>query len=124
MLIGELARAAGVNVQTVRYYERLGLVLPDHRSAAGYRHYGPQEIARLRRIKQAQRLGFKLAEVRTIFASRDVVSIRKALRSAGERKAQELEARIDELNAIRQRLLSELESCGCGVGSPCTFESM
>ena len=122
MLIGELARAAGVNVQTVRYYERLGLVLPGHRSSGGYRRYGPQELVRLRRIKQAQRLGFKLAEVRAIFGSGDVVSLRQALRSAGERKARELEARIDELTAIRRRLLSELEGCGCGGGTPCVFE--
>lgn len=78
---------------------------------------------RLRRIKQAQRLGFKLAEVRVIFASADVASLRQALRSAGERKARELEARIDELTAIRRRLLSELESCGCRGDTPCTFES-
>ncbi len=54
---------------------------------------------------------------------RDVASLRKALRSAGERKARELEARIDELTAIRRRLLSELESCGCRGSTPCTFES-
>jgi len=124
MLIGELARAAGVNLQTVRYYERLGLILPDHRSSGGYRHYGAPELARLQRIKQAQRLGFKLAEVRAIFASGDVASLRRALRSAGERKARELEARIAEMRAIRRRLLSELESCGCGGGTPCAFEEV
>jgi DNA-binding transcriptional MerR regulator len=121
MLIGELAKAAGVNVQTVRYYERLGLVLPHDRSSTGYRRYGPRELARLRRIKQAQRLGFKLAEVRDAFAGADPASIGRVLRSAGERKAQELEAKIDELRAIRQRLLSELEGCGCGDGALCRF---
>jgi len=121
MLIGELAKAAGVNVQTVRYYERLGLVVPHDRSSTGYRRYGPQELVRLQRIKQAQRLGFKLAEIRDAFAGADRASIGRVLRSAGERKARELEARIDELHAIRQRILSELERCGCGDGAACRF---
>jgi len=121
MLIGELARAAGVNVQTVRYYERLGLVLPDGRSASGYRRYGPRSLVKLQRIKQAQRLGFKLAEIRDAFAGADRASIGRVLRSAGERKARELGARIDALHAIRQRILSELERCGCGDGAPCRF---
>ena len=121
MLIGELARAAGVNVQTVRYYERVGLVLPDGRTPNGYRSYGPRTLVKLQRIKQAQRLGFKLAELRAIFRQRDADAIAGVLRAAAARKAQELQARIDDLRATQQRLLSELERCGCGDGSPCTF---
>ena len=121
MLIGELARAAGVNVQTVRYYERLGLVLPDGRSASGYRRYSPRTLVKLQRIKQAQRLGFKLAELRAIFRSGDSDAIAGVLRAAAARKAQELQTRIDELRATQERLLGELERCGCGEGAPCTF---
>ena len=121
MLIGELARAAGVNVQTVRYYERLGLVLPDGRSSSGYRRYGPRTLVKLQRIKQAQRLGFKLAELRAIFRGGDSDAIAGVLRAAAVRKAQELQTRIDELRATQQRLLGELERCGCGDGAPCTF---
>ena len=121
MLIGELARAAGVNVQTVRYYERLGLVLPDGRSASGYRRYGPRSLVKLQRIKQAQRLGFKLAELRAIFRGGDSLAIAGVLRAAATRKAQELQARIDDLRATQQRLLGELERCGCGEGAPCAF---
>jgi len=121
MLIGELAKAAGVNVQTVRYYERLGLVVPHDRSSTGYRRYGPQELVRLQRIKQAQRLGFKLAELRAIFRGGDSLAIAGVLRAAATRKAQELQARIDDLRATQQQLLGELERCGCGEGAPCTF---
>lgn len=121
MLIGELAKAAGVNVQTVRYYERLGLVLPDGRTASGYRKYGPRTLLRLQRIKQAQRLGFKLAELRAIFRRSDSDAIAGVLRAAAARKAQELQARIDDLRAIQLRLLGELERCGCGEGAPCSF---
>ena len=121
MLIGELARAAGVNVQTVRYYERLGLVLPDGRSASGYRRYGPRTLLKLQRIRQAQRLGFKLAELRAIFRGGDSLAIAGVLRAAATRKAQELQARIDDLRATQQRLLGELERCRCGEGAPCTF---
>lgn len=121
MLIGELAKAASVNVQTVRYYERLGLVLPDGRTASGYRQYGPRTLVKLQRIKQAQRLGFKLGELRPIFRDRNADAIAGALRAAAARKAQELQSRIDELRAVQQRLLGELESCGCGDGTPCTF---
>jgi DNA-binding transcriptional MerR regulator len=121
MLIGELARAAGVNVQTVRYYERVGLVLPDGRTSSGYRRYGPGSLLRLRRIKQAQRLGFKLAELRAIFRGGDSDAIAGVLRAAAVRKAQELQTRIDDLRAIQQRLLGELDRCACGEGAPCTF---
>ncbi|HEV8238740.1 MAG TPA: MerR family transcriptional regulator [Thermoanaerobaculia bacterium] len=120
MLIGKLAKTAGVNVQTLRYYERIGLLCPDRRSASGYRHYDERALARLERIKQAQRLGFRLAEVRTILAADDGSMVR-VLRSAAEKKARELQARIDELRAAQRTLLVELERCRCDQGSPCAF---
>lgn len=64
--IGHVAQAVGVNVQTVRYYERLGLLPRPERTAAGYRIYAPETTARLRFIKRAQALGFSLEEIREI----------------------------------------------------------
>ncbi|HEY7896770.1 MAG TPA: MerR family transcriptional regulator, partial [Gemmatimonadaceae bacterium] len=61
--IGELARVASVNVQTVRYYERLGMLRPERRTAAGYREYDGEAALRLRFIKHAQQLGFSLKEI-------------------------------------------------------------
>ena len=85
MGIGELARRAGVPIDTVRYYERNRLVLPAGRKASGYRQYGEAEIARLRFIRRAKGLGFSLDEIRellTLSTKRDIAQIR---RSAGAR---------------------------------------
>ena len=68
--IGELARAAAVNVQTVRYYERRGLIHPERRTVAGYRQYDADAIKRLRFIKHAQLLGFSLKEIDELLALR------------------------------------------------------
>ena len=63
MTIGQLADAAGVNLETVRYYERRGLLAEPPRTPAGYRQYGPAELWRLQLIGRAKRLGFTLAEI-------------------------------------------------------------
>ena len=63
LTIGKLATAAGVNPQTIRYYERAGLFAKPARTPSGYRQYGPEELRRLRFIRRAQHLGFSLAEV-------------------------------------------------------------
>jgi DNA-binding transcriptional MerR regulator len=61
--IGEVARRAGVNIQTLRYYERIGLVKPDARQDSGYRIYQDAAVQRIRFIKHAQKLGFTLKEI-------------------------------------------------------------
>src|SRR5947199_10849301 len=66
IFIGKLAEAAGVNVQTVRYYEGLGLLPEPIRTASGYRTYGESALKRLRFIKQAQALGFSLEEIKAV----------------------------------------------------------
>lgn len=63
MTIGELASRAGVNVQTVRYYERRGILCEPERTPSGYRQYDPDALARLRFIRSAQELGFALVEI-------------------------------------------------------------
>ena len=70
LTIGQLATAADVNIQTIRYYERRGLVPTPRRSPAGYRQYGDDVVARLHFIKRAQQLGFSLAEIRELLALR------------------------------------------------------
>jgi MerR family mercuric resistance operon transcriptional regulator/MerR family gold-responsive transcriptional activator of gol and ges genes len=63
LTIGQLAKSAGVHIQTVRYYERLHLLGPAARASSGYRLYGPEEVRRLRFIKNAKELGFTLREI-------------------------------------------------------------
>ena len=70
MTVGELAERAGVNIETVRYYERRGLLPEPARTASGYRRYEPGALARLRFIKRAQGLGFTLHEVEELLALR------------------------------------------------------
>lgn len=104
---GELARGAGVNVQTVRYYERRGLLPEPPRSASGYRQYRPTHLHRLLFIKRAQELGFKLSEVE------DLLSLRvRPDGSCGEARERALDAvaRIDEQVAQLTRMRGALSS--------------
>ena len=72
MKIGELARQAGVEVQTVRYYEKAGLIAPPRRTASGYRSYGPEALERLNFIRHCRSLDMALADVKRLLAlSRD-----------------------------------------------------
>jgi len=63
LTVGQVARQAGVNLETVRFYERRALVAPSSRTAAGYRQYPPSAVRRIEFIKRAQTLGFRLDEV-------------------------------------------------------------
>lgn len=71
MTIGETARRAAVNLRTLRYYERIGVLAPSTRSAAGYRLYHAGDLARLIFIRRAHRLGLSLAAIGAILAVRD-----------------------------------------------------
>jgi MerR family transcriptional regulator, copper efflux regulator len=103
LYIGELARRAGVSVETVRYYERRGLVAPPRRSASGYREYGPADVDRLRFIGRAKALGFTLTEIASLLASGGAAST-----SSVEASARQKLAVIDEqrrrLEHTRRRL--------------------
>ncbi|TLX64011.1 MerR family transcriptional regulator [Stutzerimonas nosocomialis] len=66
LTIGKLSRTTGVNVETIRYYERIGLLTTAMRTESGYRTFGEREVARLRFIKRGRELGFSLDEVRTL----------------------------------------------------------
>ena len=110
--IGTLAREAGVNVETLRYYEREGLLAADERTDRGWRRYGPDALARIRFIKGAQGLGFSLAEIRMLLEREgDATSLCAASRAAGEKKLAEVEQRIVELEAVRDYLRTALETC-------------
>src|SRR5687767_9856457 len=93
--IGKLARIGGVGIDTVRCYERNGLLAPNTRSASGYRRYGDLELSRLRFIRRAQKLGFTLKEIRSLLslsARRNV----EQLKRAAQAKLEDVEARRSE----------------------------
>ena len=102
---GELAGRGGVNVQTVRYYERRGLLHDPRRRAEGYREYGEATLARLRFIRRAQELGFTLAEIEELLALRlDPGTTAAAVKARAEEKIASIEARMRDLERIRQAL--------------------
>ena len=114
--IGALASRAGVGIDTVRYYEREGLLAPRTRLASGYRRYSSLEVSRLRFIRKAQALGFSLKEVRELLSlssHRDVARVRKK----AEAKLADVGKRITELERIRSGLSALVTACP-GHGKP------
>ena len=117
--IGQLAKRAGVAIDTVRYYEHGGLLAPAGRLASGYRRYGEPELRRLRFIRRAKALGFTLADIRELLSLSDERNVAKVKRAA-EVKLADVEGRIAELERIRSGLRSLIEACpGHGRAEAC-----
>ncbi|VFA99714.1 MerR family transcriptional regulator [Nocardia cyriacigeorgica] len=112
---GQLARAAGVNIQTLRCYERRGLLAEPDRSLGGHRVYPEQSVTVLRVIKAAQRLGFSLEEVADLLKGTGIGVRRRpgaGLRARTEAKLAEVDAKLADLTAVRDTLRAALEA-GC-----------
>lgn len=121
MSISQLARSAGVGVETVRYYQRRGL-LPDPRpqktGAGGIRHYGPDEARRLRFIRSAQAAGFTLEEIGELLHL-DSTDDRSRAREMARERIEALDARIAELERARAALSRLARECAKGGKGPC-----
>lgn len=119
--IGRLAQEAGINLETVRFYERKELLPKPPRSSSGYRLFPPHTVQQLRFIKRAQELGFSLSEIRELLALR--VSPRTTsteIRKRTEAKIADIEAKIKSLDSMRKSLLKLARSCcGCVPLSEC-----
>ena len=117
--IGQLAKRGGVRVDTVRYYERNGLLAARSRLASGYRRYGEIELARLRFIRRAQTLGFTLKEIKQLLAlsaQRDVARVKRSAQT----KLKDVQARIAALERVRDGLATLVEACpGHGRAADC-----
>ena len=113
--IGQLAKAVGVNIQTVRYYERLRLLGPSARRPSGYRVYGEDEERRLRFIKNAQALGFTLHEIEELL---DLQVSSKArcgdVQRRAEAKLRHVEAKVRDLQALARSLRNLIRTCLAG----------
>lgn len=117
--IGTLARRAGVSIDTVRYYERGGLLAPKTRLASGYRRYGELEVARLRFIRRAQALGFTLKEIKQLLALSNMRDVARVKRAAQEKLA-DVEERIASLERVRKGLAALVAACpGHGRAADC-----
>jgi MerR family transcriptional regulator, copper efflux regulator len=117
--IGKLAQLANVNVQTVRFYERKGLLPKPSRRPSGYREYPNESIGIVRLIKHIQGLGFSLREIKGLIALRMSPSATLESACGGlERKLEEIDAKIRTLEAIRSTLAQMIESHRRGGGKP------
>lgn len=113
MTIGRLADAADVSVDTVRYYERRGLLAEPSRTAGGFRDYDEDALRRLRALRRAQTLGFTLDEAADLLAlSREHDADAEAVRQRTVEKITDLDARIAELQRTRDALAELAHACG------------
>ncbi len=115
MRIGQVATQAGVNIQTLRYYERRGLLKAPDRQPSGYRAYPPDTVRLIRFIKRAQELGFTLDEIGTLLRLRamSAAECQDVFRLAQE-KVRLIDTKIVDLRAIRARLAALMRSCSRG----------
>ncbi|HHH43481.1 MAG TPA: Hg(II)-responsive transcriptional regulator [Gammaproteobacteria bacterium] len=109
LTIGRLADQAGVNVETVRYYQRIGLIDEPPKPAQGYRVYPEDAVSRIRFIKRAQDLGFTLREVTDLLALNDGDC--SEARSMAEQKRTVIEDRIRDLRRIQRALDGMISAC-------------
>jgi len=121
LTIGRLARKSGLATETLRYYERRGLIAPDQRTAAGYRLYRPEAFHRLRFIRRAQALGFSLDEIAELLSlSDDPGQSAAAVKQFTRAKIDDIETRIRDLERMKQGLAALEERCpGHGSTSEC-----
>lgn len=108
MTIGRLAESAGINVETIRYYQRRGLILEPRKPPGGHRRYPADSVRRLAFIRRAQQLGFSLEEVKGLLALAEGHKP-EATREIAERKLAVLDERADELDRMRGELRRLLE---------------
>lgn len=116
--IGALAEAAGVGVETVRYYQRRGLLAEPRRAGGAVRRYGEDDLARLRFVKAAQRLGFSLDEVAQLLRLDDGAHCREA-RAIAEARLQDVRARLHDLKRIEGSLAQLVARCDTARGQVC-----
>ena len=120
MTISRLADAAGVNVETVRFYQRSGLIDAPPRPYSGYRTYGSEDVRRIRFIKRAQRLGFTLDEVASLLKLEGSQTC-ASTRDLAARKLALVETKINDLFAMKTALAAMVSRCDsedAGEGCP------
>ncbi len=120
---GEVAGAANVNIETLRYYERRGVIPPPRRSDTNYRKYPAETVARVRFVKHAQDLGFTLDEIKGLLSLRAARGARaEQVRSKAAAKMADIDKRIEALQRMRAALAHLVEECtGEGPASGCTI---
>ena len=116
LTIGRLAEQAAVGIDTVRFYERRGLLPKPERTSAGYRQYRPDTVARLRFIRRAKALGFSLAEIETLLSFQDTGGSKSEVKELALHKLTEIRVKIADLTNM-QEVLEQLASKCSGTGN-------
>jgi len=109
LTIGQLARQAGVNVETIRYYQRIGLITEPQKPLQGYRRYPASIIDRIQFIKRAQDLGFTLNEITDLLSLNDRNC--EEARTIAEHKLEDIKRRIEDLTAMQSELTRLVKAC-------------
>lgn len=118
--IGDLAKSTGTKVETIRYYERIGLLPTPARTHGNYRSYGEAELGRLSFIRRGRDLGFSLDQVRALLAlSDDHLQDCANIDAIARTHLQEVERKIADLSALRRELKAVLTSCKGGTVGDC-----
>ncbi len=109
--ISQLAQAAEVPTTTIRYYERVGLVQPENRSAGNYRLYNEESLQTLRFIRSAQAIGFALDDVKTLFSVSNAGGSCRKVQGMIEERLSEIGKRLKDLRHVQKVLKSSLRKC-------------
>ena len=115
MTIGTFAKAAGVNVETIRFYQRKGLLPEPERPIGGIRRYGPTDVDRMNFVRSAQRLGFNLDEVAQLLTLEDGAHCHEAADLAAARLA-DVRLRLADLQRMESTLSELVKACSAGRG--------
>lgn len=123
MQIGEVAQNTGLSIDTIRFYEKEGLIGPPQRSAGGYRLYDERTVDRLRLINRAQQLGFSLQEIRELLVIEDGESgACSHVRDLITTKIEQVRARIAGLRQIERRLAKAKHQCCAALTDSCDVQ--
>ncbi|EFI52772.1 helix-turn-helix domain-containing protein [Afipia sp. 1NLS2] len=120
LAIGELGRRTDTKVETIRYYERIGLLAAPGRTASNYRAYGAEHLNRLSFIRRSRDLGFSLDQVRALLDLADQRDLScGAVDAIAKEHRAEVDRKIADLRALRRELDSMIDQCRCGTVADC-----
>lgn len=118
--IAKAAKACGLPVKTLRYYDEIDLVRPKHRSASGYRLYGSEELQRLRFLQRARSFGFSIESCRDLLSLQESSTRdRQEVRRIAEHHLSAIDARLEALKGLKSQLESLIADCRAGQGAEC-----
>lgn len=117
LTIGRLAKQTHVNVETIRYYQRVGLIQEPERPLEGFRVYPQEYISRVNFIKRAQELGFSLKEIQDLLDLGDGNC--KEVQHLAEQKLEQIETRLSDLKSIKNALADLVNQCNANTENPC-----